>query len=314
MTSPVLALEKVRVRFTLRGRHVDALCGIDFEVKAGDCLALIGESGSGKTTALRAGLALVPFAGGRVVLLGEDLGVTPPSRRVKLRRYCGYIPQDPFGCLPPSLTALEAVAEPPLLTGSRGRKEEILERARDLLSECGLGERRIADSRVSTSLSGGQRQRVSIARALAAGPQLILADEPTSMQDASTRGKILEILLKRVRKGAAMVLTTHDLHLAVAAATRGMVLYRGFVVEEGPSHALLREGLHPYTRALAEALPRLGEKIRKPPVAEAPAAGKPGTCPFAPRCPEWFEQCREAPPLVPVSTGRSVACWKVRRL
>jgi oligopeptide/dipeptide ABC transporter ATP-binding protein len=313
VTSPVLVLEDVRVRFTFRGRHVDALCGVGFEVKAGDCLALIGESGSGKTTALRAGLAFVPLSGGRVVLLGEDLQKTPPSRRVELRRNCGYIPQDPFGCLPPSLNALDAVAEPLLLRGSRSGKREIRQRAGALLEEFGLGEKRITESKVSTSLSGGQRQRVSIARALAAEPRLILADEPTSMQDASTRGKILEILLKRVRKGAAMVLTTHDLHLAAAAASRGMVLYRGHVVEAGPPDLLLREGLHPYTRALAEALPRLGEKIHRPPVTEHSTAHKPEACPFAPRCPERFEQCRQAPPLVTVSGGRSVACWKVQR-
>lgn len=311
MSLPAIVLEKAGVSFTSRGPKIDALCGVTLQVNPGECLALIGESGSGKTTALRAALALVPLTAGRAILFGKDIRKASPSLRIELRRRCGYIPQDPFGCLPPSLTALEAVAEPPLLTGSRGRKEEILERARDLLSEFGLGERRIADSRVSTSLSGGQRQRVSIARALAAQPELILADEPTSMQDASTRGKILEILLKRVRKGAAMVLTTHDLYLATAAATRGMVLYRGYVVEAGPPDILLRDGLHPYTRALAEALPRLGKKIRRPPVVKGPSAHKPEACPFAPRCPERFERCSEAPPLVPFSDGRSVACWKV---
>ncbi|MGC9373353.1 MAG: oligopeptide/dipeptide ABC transporter ATP-binding protein, partial [Thermovirgaceae bacterium] len=95
--------------------------------------------------------------------------------------------------------------------------------------------------------------------------------------------------------------------------TRGMVLYRGYAVEAGPADVLLREGLHPYTRALAEALPRLEKKIHRPPVAKAPAAHKPEACPFAPRCPERFEQCSEAPPLVSVSGGRSVACWKVQR-
>ncbi len=313
MTSPAIVLEKAGVTFSSRGRKVDALSGITLQVNPGECLALIGESGSGKTTALRAALALVPLTAGRAILFGEDIRKAPPSLRVKLRRRCGYIPQDPFGCLPPSLTALEAVAEPPLLAGSRGRKGEILERARDLLSECGLGERRIADSRVSTSLSGGQRQRVSIARALSAQPELILADEPTSMQDASTRGKILEILLRRVRQNAAMVLTTHDLHLAAAAAKRGIVLYRGHVVETGPTGTLLQEGLHPYTKALVKALPRLGKRIHRPPVVDESADPGPGACPFALRCPERFAKCSEAPPLVALLQDRYVACWKVRK-
>jgi oligopeptide/dipeptide ABC transporter ATP-binding protein len=313
MTSPVVAMEKVGVTFSSKGRKMDALCGITLQVNPGECLALIGESGSGKTTALRAALALVPLTAGRAILFGEDIKKAPPSLRVELRRRCGYIPQDPFGCLPPSLTALEAVAEPPLLAGVRGKKGEILERARGLLSECGLGERRIADSKVSTSLSGGQRQRVSIARALSAQPELILADEPTSMQDASSRGKILEILLRRVRQGSAMILTTHDLYLAAAAAKRGIVLYRGHVVETGPADTLLQGGLHPYTKALVKALPRLGERVHRPPVVDDSADPGPGACPFAPRCPERFEQCRQAPPLVTVSGGRSVACWKVQR-
>ncbi|MFP4481478.1 MAG: oligopeptide/dipeptide ABC transporter ATP-binding protein [Thermovirgaceae bacterium] len=314
MTFPAIALEEACVRFAFRGRLVEALCGVSLEVAPGDCLALIGESGSGKTTALRAGLAFVPLAAGRVILLGVDLRAAHPSRRVELRRRCGYIPQDPFGCLPPALNALEAVAEPLLLTHSSNEKGEIRRRAQALLDECGLGEKRIAESKVSTSLSGGQRQRVSIARALAADPRLILADEPTSMQDASTRGKILEILLKRVKKGAAMVLTTHDLHLAAAAATQGMVLYQGHVVETGPAGSLLQGGLHPYTRALAEALPRLGKKTKRPPVVEGTTAREEGACPFAPRCPERFGQCREAPPLVPVSGARHVACWKVKNV
>lgn len=313
MTLFTLSLENAAVRFSSRAKQVDALCGISLEVAPGDCLALIGESGSGKTTALRAGLALVSLAGGSAVLFGENLVEASTTLRISLRKRCGYIPQDPFGCLPPSLTALEAVAEPPLLAGPRRGRKEILEKARGLLSECGLGEKRIAESKVSTSLSGGQRQRVSIARALSAEPELILADEPTSMQDASNRGKILEILLKRVRRGAAMVLTTHDLYLAAAAADRGIVLYRGHVVEEGPAEMLLEKGLHPYTRALAEALPRLGRKAVRPPVAIMATDLGSEACPFSARCPVRFGACRKAPPLVRVGSGRAVACWRAQK-
>ena len=310
MNTPVMSLQNVVVSFFSHGKRVEALRGISLDVASGECLALIGESGSGKTTALRAGLALLPLSGGRATLFGEDLRQVSKGRRVELRRRCGYIPQDPFGCLPPTVTALEAVAEPALLQSSRNRKREVFEKSMALLAECGLGEKRIVESKVSTSLSGGQRQRVSIARALAADPALILADEPTSMQDASNRGKILEILLKRVNRGAAMVLTTHDLYLAAAAANLGIVLYHGHIVERGPTKALLAEGLHPYTRALAQALPRLGKKAARPPVAEKTEDFGPLACPFAPRCPERFERCRQAPPLVNLSPGRDAACWR----
>jgi oligopeptide/dipeptide ABC transporter ATP-binding protein len=131
------------------------------------------------------------------------------------------------------------------------------------------------------------------------------------MQDASSRGKILEILLRRVRQGSAMILTTHDLYLAAAAAKRGIVLYRGHVVETGPADTLLQGGLHPYTKALVKALPRLGERVHRPPVVDDSADPGPGACPFALRCPERFAKCKEAPPLVALSQDRSVACWRV---
>jgi len=167
------------------------------------------------------------------------------------------VSQDPYGSLPPTLTVLEAAMEPWLLVRGKHAAGEGEERARNLLAELGLRDETILSSRVRLSLSGGQRQRVAIARALILDPELLLCDEPTSMQDASTRGEIIGILAKRQQSGMSMIFVTHDLFLARKAAPRGIVLHKGLVVEEGLCRDILSAPKHPYTRALVAALPRL---------------------------------------------------------
>ncbi len=146
--------------------------------------------------------------------------------------------------------------EPWLIVKGRGERREGERRARSLLEELGLGTE-LMSSKVRLSLSGGQRQRVALARALVLEPELLLCDEPTSMQDASTRGEILEILGERQRAGMSMIFVTHDLFLARRAAARGIVLHKGVLVEEGSTAGFLDSPRHSYTRALASALPRL---------------------------------------------------------
>jgi peptide/nickel transport system ATP-binding protein len=286
-----------------------ALRGVDLDLSKGESLAVIGESGSGKTTLLRAALGLVRPEAGTVRLFGSDLAAAGRRERAELLRRCGMMPQDPYGAVPPTLSVREAVLEPLLLVeGFRSRAESV-EKAETLLREWGLFEARLWEARVSRSLSGGQRQRVCGARAMALDPELFLADEPTSMQDASLRGEIVAILKKRVLSGMALVLVTHDLLLARKAALGGIVLYRGTVVEKGPAGMLLEEPLHPYTAALARALPRLGKPIT-PPFPGGTAPEEAG-CPYAERCDRAGSACREAPPLREVESGRYGACHKV---
>ena len=249
-----------------RGEGTWALKSLSFDmeeasrpdgVSKGATLSIIGESGSGKTTLLRSLLGLIKPTAGTVELWGRDLDAMSDAERLEIRRRCGYVPQDPYGSLPPSLTVLEAVLEPwRVVKGLSSARSEGVTQARELLAELKLPEN-LWEARVRYSLSGGQRQRVAVARALILKPELLLCDEPTAMQDVSTRGDVLEVINRRIRAGMSMILVTHDLLLARYAAERGMVLHRGEMVESGRVKEFLESPSHEYTRALLAALPRL---------------------------------------------------------
>lgn len=245
------------VKFASRkGGSVIAVDNISFSLREGESLALVGESGSGKTTLMRSMLGLVRAESGSVSLFGRELSLHSRQELTQARRKCGYVPQDPYGAIPPGLCALDAVCEPDIIAGAPRTKAETEARARSLLASLGLSEERILRSR-TVSLSGGQRQRVEIARALMLSPQLLLCDEPTSMQDVSTRGDVIDILKKRVKNGASMLFITHDLLLAARIADRIIVLKEGKLCEEGKSEAVIKTPQHPYTIALMDALPRI---------------------------------------------------------
>ncbi|MDY3868282.1 MAG: dipeptide/oligopeptide/nickel ABC transporter ATP-binding protein [Pyramidobacter sp.] len=233
-------------------RAVDSL---SLSIEAGETLAVVGESGSGKTTLMRALLGLVESSGS-VSLFGQQLERLTPDELARVRRRCGYVPQDPYGALPPGLTALSAVMEPEIIARTGRSRAQMRERAVQLLAELGLEGDRILSSR-AVGLSGGQRQRVELARALMLDPQLLLCDEPTSMQDASTRGEIIDILRRRTQRGMAMIFVTHDLRLAAQAARRIVVMHRGRVCEQGSSSEVLSCPKDAYTQELIAAIPVL---------------------------------------------------------
>ncbi|WP_198469959.1 oligopeptide/dipeptide ABC transporter ATP-binding protein [Acetomicrobium sp. S15 = DSM 107314] len=298
-------VKNLRVFFGKGKEATWALHGIDFVLPLGGSLAIIGESGSGKTTLLRALLGLVAPSEGEALLFDTDLHSVEAAKRRSARRRCGYVAQDPYGSLPPTLSVEDAVAEVWQLV--HGSTKEAKEKATSLLEELNI-DRDMFKSSLRDGLSGGQRQRVAIARALVLEPELLLADEPTSMQDASTRWDVLEVLKRRIKKGMALLFVTHDLLLAKAITERGLVLFQGNPCEEGPSNAIIENPIHPYTKALASALPRLG----KPLEAAARRRGAPkkeGSCPFLPFCPESFDKCDVSPPFENASFGRKVACW-----
>ncbi|GHS97752.1 oligopeptide ABC transporter ATP-binding protein [Synergistales bacterium] len=244
----------------LTGRKdgVWALKGVSLSPPASlNRLSIVGESGSGKTTLLRSLLGLVSPASGSVSLFGKSWEDMNGAEKLSARRACGYIPQDPYGALPPTLSVLGAVVEPWNIVRGRDTREEGLRRAKILLAELKLPEE-LWNERPRYSLSGGQRQRVAVARALILEPKLLLADEPTAMQDVSTRAEVLEVLNRRVQRGMSIILVTHDLFLAGRAAERIAVLYKGEIVEEGESQTVIANPSHDYTRELLSALPRLG--------------------------------------------------------
>jgi peptide/nickel transport system ATP-binding protein len=241
----ILSVEGLSVRYEsrrlFRRREVWALKNVSFSLEEGagktNTLSIVGESGSGKTTLLRALLGLVSPTAGQVLFHGRPFRAMTAEERLEARRRCGYIPQDPYSSLPPTLSVLGAVLEPWNIVHGSARRAEGLTKAKDLLAELRLSED-LWDARVRYALSGGQRQRVAVARALILNPELLLCDEPTAMQDVSTRGEVLEVLNRRVRAGLSMILVTHDLLLARRAAARAIVLHRGEVVEAGDSAAL----------------------------------------------------------------------------
>jgi oligopeptide/dipeptide ABC transporter ATP-binding protein len=291
-------------------RRVIAAEQISLRIDRGEVVALVGESGSGKSTVARLLLRLDSPDRGEIRLEGQDVLVR--ERRGASLRYRGRVQmvfQDPFGSLNPVHTIAHHLVRP-LLRHRRVGRAGARSRAVELLRTVGLEPAEEFIDRHPYELSGGQRQRVAIARALAVEPDLLVADEPTSMLDVSIRMGILNLLARlKQDKGLAILLITHDLASARYLADRILVLYRGRVVEDGSSHAVVNRPAHPYTRALLDAIADAGEGA--PTLERAAPAGEGETtrgCPFAHRCPEVMDACRASDPEPRAHDGRSVRC------
>ncbi|CAL9435027.1 putative D,D-dipeptide transport ATP-binding protein DdpF [Streptomyces sp. enrichment culture] len=286
MTTPAPLLSARALHVTYPGRHGDpparAVDGVDLDVRPGEIVALVGESGCGKTTLARSLLGLVKPAAGRVGFAGRPLEYT--SRALKAyRRRAQLVLQDPSGSLNPRHTVYDAVAEGLRIHGRRGDERAAVAGA---LSRAGLRPPERFFLRYPHELSGGQRQRVVIAGALVLEPDLLVADEPVASLDASVRGEILALLLRlRDELGLAALVVTHDLGLAWNIADRVAVMYLGRIVETGAVEQVLTAPRHPYTRALLSVLPEApGDPVvlsGEPPDPSRVPAG----CRFRPRCP-----------------------------
>ena len=318
-TQPVLEVNDLGVEYRSthlwRGASVlRAVHGVSFEIAEGETLALVGESGCGKSSVARAVLGLVPPAGGGVRVHGGS-GDALPHRRNAARRHAQIVFQDPFSSLNPRLRIGDAVAEP-LITFRLLPAEGRAERVRELLEQVGL---QAADGRkYPHEFSGGQRQRIALARALAAEPRLIVCDEPTSALDVSIQAQILNLLAQtQERRGLAYLFISHDLALVRHFAHRVAVMYLGRIVELAAVEEIFARPLHPYTEALLAATPRLGVRIRagertrlvgEPPSPSHPPAG----CAFHTRCPRAIGACKtDIPVLRQLSPTRQVACHLV---
>lgn len=256
METTILSVQNVSVSFkSKRGTVHKAVDSVSFALEMGESLAIVGESGSGKTTLMRAVMGLVPIESGSIRLMGKDISELTPAEFNKIRRECGYMPQDPYGAIPPGLSALEAVTEPLQIASIPISKEEMARRAKSLLAELKINDERIFASR-AVGLSGGQRQRVGIARALILSPKLLLCDEPTSMQDVSTRSEITDVFKRRTERGMSMIFVTHDLLLAGKSADRIIVMKDGIVCEDGTSKEILNNPKSEYTQLLLDSVPK----------------------------------------------------------
>src|SRR5689334_18392168 len=307
----------VRNLFGRPRAFVKAVDGVSFAVEAGETLALVGESGCGKSTVSRLVLQLIEADGGTVRFEGRDLATLNANELRAFRRKAQIIFQDPYASLNPRMTVSQILTEPlvlhELVPPARRR-----ERVEELLRLVGL-EPRFA-RRYPHEFSGGQRQRIAIARALAVEPKLIICDEPVSALDVSIRSQILNLLRDlQLRLGLAYIFVSHDLAVVKHIADRVAVMNLGTIVEMADAPSLFTSPRHPYSRALLSAIPVPKPHARRERVilqGEMPSALNPPTgCRFHTRCPFVIDRCRiEVPQLIADKTGHAVACHRSAEL
>jgi peptide/nickel transport system ATP-binding protein len=312
----LLAAVGLSKSYPARGGPVQAVRDVSLAIAPAEVVALVGESGSGKSTTARLLALLERPSAGRVTFAGQDALRLHGRELLGYRRRVQMVFQDPFASLNPVRTVAHHLMRPMVLHGLGRDRRERVDRAAHLLETVGLVPAGEFLARLPHELSGGQRQRVAVARALAVGPDVILADEPVSMLDVSIRTGLLRLLERlRATQGLAYLYVTHDLATARQFADRMLVLYAGTVVEEGPAEAVVEDPAHPYTRLLVEAAP---DPERLPGAGGAASGGAPpraeasvgrGGCPFAPRCPLASALCRrEPPPWAEVAAGHGARC------
>ena len=292
--------------------------GVSFWLDRGETLALVGESGCGKSLTSLALLQLVPSPGrietGSVIRLGDTdvLGLEGEAlRRIRGRRI-GMIFQDPMTSLNPVFTVEDQIVE-----GIRAHfkisRADGRDRALRLLQEVGIPDPAARLKAYPHQLSGGMRQRVMIAIALAAEPEILVADEPTTALDVTVQAQILEVLDRlRADRGMAVLLITHDLGIVAGRADRVAVMYAGQIIEQTTTAQLFARPSHPYTQGLFASVPRIsGPVTRLNPIrGTVPSPGAwPSGCRFRPRCPQAFEKSELEPPLLPVAPGHVMRCW-----
>jgi peptide/nickel transport system ATP-binding protein len=294
-------------------RIVRAVTDVGFSIARGETFALIGESGSGKSTIARCVAGVLEPTAGRIVIMGHDLAEMRTRKgSLALRRNLQMVFQDPYASLNPRWRAFDSIAEPLRTHGLTKGKRALDERVFEMLRLVGLSPE---DGRkFPHQFSGGQRQRISIARALAAEPAFIIADEPTSALDVSVQAQILNLMRDlQARLGLTYLFISHNLAVVSNMANRIGVLYLGRLVETGPAGHLLSRPRHPYTKLLVDAVPDIDAvgAQRTVPKGDAPdpAAIPPG-CPFHPRCPLAVERCKAERPMLRAVDGVQVACHR----
>lgn len=321
-TDYLLEVEDLRQYFQissgfLKTKELKAVDGVSFQIRPGETLGLVGESGCGKTTVGRTLLYLYRPTGGRIVFDGAEIGSRQSVRG--MRKKAAIIFQDPYSSLNPRMTVEDIIAEPLDLHGLSAGKEGRSRRVRELMDAVELSREHAA--RYVHEFSGGQRQRIGIARALALSPKFVVCDEPVSALDVSIQAQIINMFEDLQKEfGLTYLFIAHDLSVVKHISDRIMVMYLGKAVETAPAAELIVHPMHPYTVSLLSAVPvadpRL-ERRRQRVVLEGDVPSPmnvPGGCAFHTRCPRVIERCRqECPPLTDRGGGHLVACWNAGR-
>ena len=319
MSEKLLEIYNLKTHFYTEDGVSPAVDGVNLYIRRGETLAVVGESGCGKSVTSLSVMRLVPDPPGRIVdgqilFEGRDLLKITESEMRKIRgNDISMIFQEPMTSLNPIYTIGDQIVET-ITQHQRLSRRESLDKAVEMLRLVGIP---LPDKRVNEyphQLSGGMRQRVMIAMALSCNPKLLIADEPTTALDVTIQAQILE-LMRKLKKdlGMAIMLITHDLGVVAEMAKRVVVMYAGKVIEEGDVFSIFRHPLHPYTQGLLQSVPRMDSTLDNLHVIEGVVPNPlklPAGCRFSPRCPYVLDKCRERQPeLEQVAPGRFVACF-----
>jgi oligopeptide/dipeptide ABC transporter ATP-binding protein len=322
LADTLLQVEDLKTYFFTEAGVVKAVDGVSFEVTRGEPLGLVGESGSGKTITALSVLGVIPRPGkiisGKIIFDGQNLvGKSDKELRTIRGRKIGYVSQDPNSSLDPLFSVESQLAEV-IQAHEKMSKDEAKERVLKLLNLVRIPEPEARMGAYPHELSGGMRQRIAIARALAASPDMLIADEPTTNLDVTIQAQVLELLKSLERDlGMTLILITHDMGIVAEMTRRVVVLYAGRVAEVADTASIYTNPKHPYTRALLQSVPRIDRKRNLVPIpGNIPnLITPPSGCRFHPRCSYMISKCEgEVPALEPCGDGRQVACYRWKEL
>jgi peptide/nickel transport system ATP-binding protein len=318
---PVLSVRNLRVEFPTRRGILTAIDDVSFDIGPGEVLGVVGESGAGKSITGTAVIGLIEppgrIAGGEVLLRGERIDNLPPERMRKIRgKRIGMVFQDPLTSLNPLYRIgdqlVETITTHTTLSNAQARRKAL-----SLLDEVGIPAAEMRIDAYPHQFSGGMRQRVVLALALAAEPELVIADEPTTALDVSVQAQIIALLKRLCRQhGAAVMLITHDMGVIAETADRVAVMYAGRIAEIGPVRDVIKQPLHPYTKGLMGSIPSLtgeADRLVQIPGSMPRLTAIPSGCAFHPRCPRAFVPCATFRPDLQPEAKSQVACWLYHR-
>lgn len=321
---PVLRVEDLSVDFDVRGRSVNILAGVNFDLNRGETLGIIGESGCGKSMTALALLQMIPsppgrISAGRVLLDGEDLLKVNKKRMNSIRgQDLSMIFQEPMTSLNPVYTVGNQISET-IRRHKAVSRDDAIEQSVELLRTVQIPapERRIDE--YPHQLSGGMRQRVMIAMSLACDPKVLIADEPTTALDVTVQAQIFDLLKEiQQKRGTSIILITHDFGAIREMADRVLVMYAGHKIEEGSLAQISKSPQHPYTQGLLRSMPQIRtdstgtgvrERLPEIPGSVPDLINRQAGCPFGPRCAQAMPACMEMPGVVDLGVNRSVKCW-----